>query len=495
MNPHERFYEKVRTVADLSFAQQALEWDMQVMMPRKGTPQRAAQVAAVATLAHARMTDPELGDLIAALEADGSLGEAERADVREARRGYDRSVKLPERLVAERARAVALSHAAWEEARPKNDFAGFLPHLETVVRLTREVAEAVGTANRYDALLDEYEPGMTEAELREVFGDLKSRLLPLLDAIRGAPRRPDPSVLHRHFPKARQEAFSRRVAVDAGFDMTAGRLDVSAHPFTSGTLHDVRLTTRYLEDFLPAALFGTLHEAGHGMYEQGLDPARFRDPAGQACSLGIHESQSRFWENIVGRSRAFWSFYFKPLQETFPGTLDDVSLETFYGAVNHVAPSLIRVEADEATYNLHILLRFDIESDLLAGRVEPRGLPDLWRAKMCEYLGITPPDDRDGVLQDVHWSVGLIGYFPTYALGNLYAAQFRQALLAAVPDLEARLERGEMGAVKEWLNRNIHVHGRRWLAQELCQRVTGRPLGPEPLLGYLREKYAEIYGI
>jgi carboxypeptidase Taq len=402
---------------------------------------------------------------------------------------------LPARLVTERAQAVALAQGAWEEARPKNDFAGFLPHLEKVVSLTREMAERLKTTSAYDALLDEYEPGMTEAELKRIFADLKGRLIPLLDALRGAPKRPDDSILHRDYPKEKQRAFCRRMVGDMGFDLDAGRLDESAHPFTNGTFRDVRLTTRYMEDFLQAALFGAMHEAGHGIYEQGLDPERFRDPAGQACSLGIHESQSRFWENIIGRSRPFWEFYFNPLKETFPGSLGNVSAEAFYGAVNSVKPSLIRVEADEATYNLHILVRFDIESDLLAGKVQPRELPALWNAKMKEYLGITPPDDRDGVLQDIHWSAGLIGYFPTYALGNLYAAQFREALLKEVPDLSARLAKGDLLVVKRWLNENIHRHGRLLLSNELCIKVTGEPLSAQPFIRYLKEKYAEIYGI
>lgn len=491
----ERFYERVRGVNDILMAQQALEWDQQVMMPKKGAGQRATQVAALAGLAHGRLTDPAMGELLESLERGDGLGEVPRADLREARRAYDRAVKLPARLVSERAEACALAQAAWEEARPRNDFAAFLPHLERVLSLTREAAEAIGGERRYDALLEEYEPGMTEAQLRVIFDDLKGRLLPLLDAIQGAPRRPDPSPLHRRFPKERQEAFCRSLVADMGFDLEAGRFDVSAHPFTTGTLHDVRLTTRYLEDFLPAALFGALHEAGHGLYEQGLDPERYRDPAGLSCSLGVHESQSRFWENVVGRSRSFWSHYLQPLKATFPGTLDDVGLDAFYGAVNHVAPSLIRVEADECTYNLHILLRFELESALLSGALEARDLPGAWDEKMETYLGIRPPDHRDGVLQDVHWSVGLIGYFPTYTLGNLYSGQFREALLRDMPDFEARVAEGDLLPVRDWLREKIHRHGRLWLAQDLCLQVTGKPLTAEPLIGYLKAKYAEVYGI
>ncbi len=491
----ESFYEKVRLIHDLTEVQQNVDWDMQVMMPHKGAMQRANQAAALAGQVHLLATDPALGDAIAAMEGETSLDEAERADVREARRFYDREAKLPARLVTERAQAVALAQGAWEEARPKNDFGSFVPYLEKVVALTREMAALLKKTCAYDALLDEYEPGMTEAELRRIFADLKGRLLPLLDAVKGAPKRPDASILHGHFPRERQRAFCLKVIAEMGFDLDAGRLDESAHPFTNGTFQDVRLTTRYIEDFLPAALFGAMHEAGHGIYEQGLDAGKYRDPAGQACSLGIHESQSRFWENVIGRSRPFWECHFKPLKEAFPEALGGATAESFYGAVNNVAPSLIRVEADEATYNLHILVRFDIESGLLAGDVQPKELPGLWNAKMKEYLGITPPSDRDGVLQDIHWSAGLIGYFPTYALGNLYAAQFREAMAREIPDLAARLANGDLMAVKRWLNEKIHRHGRRWLAGELCQKVTGKPLGAGPFISYLKDKYAGIYGI
>jgi carboxypeptidase Taq len=489
------FYDKTRRILDLSLAQQALEWDQEVIMPPKGLQQRAHQLSALASAVHDGLTDPALGDLIGKLEADPGLDDLARADVREARRSFDRAAKIPGRLVAERVEACSLAQAAWEQAKPRNDFAAFRPHLERVVALTRELADALGGGNRYDALLEDYEPGMTEARLRVIFDDLKVRLVPLLAAIRGAGRSPDPAILSRRFPEQGQRAFCLRLLGDMGFDLEGGRFDVSAHPFTTGTLHDVRLTTRYQEDHLPGAVFGTIHEGGHGLYEQGLDPDRFRDPAGQACSMGLHESQSRLWENLIGRSRAFWSHYFEPLRAACPGVLDDVSSEAFYAAVNAVAPSLIRIEADEATYNLHIILRFDLESDLVAGRIEVRDLPALWRSKMKEYLGIEPDEDRLGVLQDIHWAGGLIGYFPTYALGNLYGAQFLEAMRRDLPDLDQRVARGDLGPAKDWLNRNIHVHGKRWSAEELCRRVTGQPLSAEPLMRHLQAKYADVYGI
>lgn len=489
------FYDRARQIFDLTLAQQALEWDQEVMMPAQGADQRAHQLAALATVVHEKLTDPAYGGLIDAFEASRDLDERARADVREARRARERAVRVPGRLVAERTEACARAQAAWLEARPRNDFAAFRPHLERVMDLTRELAEAQGMPSPYDALLDEYEPGMTEARLRPLFDDLRRRLVPLLERIRGASRRPDPAPLARCFPVQDQEVFCRRLVTDMGFDLDAGRFDVSAHPFTTGTHRDVRLTTRYREDWLPCSVFGTIHEGGHGLYEQGLDARFFRDPSGGACSAGLHESQSRLWENLVGRSLPFWSHYYPVLQATFPGVLDEVPLASFHGAVNVVEPSLIRVEADETTYNLHILLRFELESDLIARRITVKDLPELWRIRMEQQLGIAPPDDRSGVMQDIHWAVGLVGYFPTYALGNLYAAQFMERMREELRDLDERLSRGELGVVRTWLRERIHVHGRVWPAQELCERVTGAPLSVEPLMRHLEAKAHTFYGI
>ncbi len=490
----ERFLEKSREIHDLTEIQQCLEWDQQVMMPRKGAAQRGAQQAALAGLIHARLTAAELGELIEALSQDDGLDETRKADVREARRAWERATKIPARLVTERAQACALSQVAWEEARHNDDFEAFRPHLEKVIALTREMAQALGAPNPYDALLEDFEPGMTEAALHDLFGELKPELVSILDKIKGASNPPGQDPVLRHFPRAGQEAFSRRIMTDMGYDLGAGRLDASAHPFTSGTFADVRITTRYDENFLNMALFGTIHETGHALYEQGLDPERYRDPSGQACSLGVHESQSRFWENLIGRSRPFWAHYYPELKKSFPGALDDVDAEAFYRAVNACQPSLIRVEADEVTYNLHIILRFELESALLAGKLEAADLPGAWNDKMRQLLGITPGTFKEGVLQDIHWSAGLIGYFPTYALGNLYGAQFLEKLRADMPDLDARVSRGELADIKEWLNTRIHVHGRRYLAPELCERVTGKALSIRPSVDYMKRKFGEIYG-
>lgn len=490
----DRFREKCRLIHDLTEVQQLLDWDQQVVMPRKGAEQRGLQQAAMAGVVHSMLTAPELGELIASLKAKNDLDEDFKADLREAERAWSRAVKIPPDLVAERAKACALAQVAWEEAKEAADFARFRPHLERVLDLTRQTAAAIGTPNPYDALLEDFEPGMSEETLKTVFSQLRDGLIPLFDRIRGAGRKPTQEALKRHFPAQAQERFGLQVVRDMGFDGAAGRLDRSAHPFTSGTFADVRITTRYDEHFLNMALFGMIHEAGHALYEQGLDPNRFRDPSGQACSLGVHESQSRLWENLIGRSRPFWRHYYPKLRAAFPGVLDDVDAETFYRSVNVCEPSLIRVEADEVTYNLHIILRFELESALLHRQLEAADLPEAWRAKMKSFLGIEPPTDREGVLQDIHWSAGLIGYFPTYALGNLFGAQFMETMRRDLPDLDHRLEAGELRVVKGWLNEHIHVHGRRYLAPDLCERVTGRPLSVQPALSYLQTKYGEIYG-
>jgi carboxypeptidase Taq len=480
-------------IHDLGEAQQLLEWDQQTMMPRKGGEQRAAQLSTLAEDVHQRICDPRIAELCAELEARGTLAAGLAADVREARRAHERAVRVPAALVAERTRICALAQRAWEEARPRNDFASFRPHLERVVELTRELARCIRPEAPYDALLDEYEPGMTQVELAALFGSLKGEVTRLLDRIRGSRHGPEDSVLRRRYPIEAQRELCRRLCGAIGFDLEAGRLDISAHPFTCGTLHDVRITTRYDERYLPNALCGTMHEGGHGLYEQGLDPARLRHPSGGHCSLGIHESQSRFWENVIGRSRAFWTHYLPELRGSFPGVLDEIDVEGFFRALNCVRPSLIRVDADEVTYALHIILRFELEAALLGSELEARDLPEAWREGMRATVGIAPTDDRDGVLQDVHWSAGLIGYFPTYTLGNLYAAAFWEALRRALPEAELGIARGELAPIREWLRVQVHARGRLLLAQDLCAKVTGQPLSIQPFVHYLEEKYREIY--
>jgi carboxypeptidase Taq len=477
-----------------------LGWDERTYMPRRGAGLRAEQMALVARMTHEMLTAPEVGGLLAEVEASALVRDPESApavNVREVRRVYDRAVKLPKSLVEELARVTTHAQQVWQEARRKNDFPAFRPWLEKVIALKRQEAEAVGYKEApYDALLDEYEPGATTAEVTRVFAALRQELVPLVGAITSSGRAPRRDVLERDYPVERQRAFGEAAAAAIGFDFDAGRLDVSAHPFCSGLgPGDCRITTRYNPRHFNEAFFGILHEAGHGLYEQGLDPEQFGTPLGSFASLGVHESQSRLWENQVGRGRPFWEHFFPKARQTFPEALGDVSLDDFVFAVNDVRPSFIRVEADEATYNLHILLRFELEQALVSGDLAPADVPGAWDEKFRASFGLSPPTDREGCLQDIHWSCGGVGYFPTYTLGNLYAAQLMGRARQDLPGLDDDFRRGEFGRLKGWLNEKVHRPGQRWRPAELCRRVTGKPLSHEPLLAYLRGKYAPLYGL
>lgn len=472
-----------------------LDWDSETMMPEKGLPARAEELSMIAAIAHEKRTDPRIGELLTKLEGK-TADEGQAATLREVKRGYERATKLPADLIRKIAHVSTMAKDVWGKARADNDFPAFAPILSQLLELKRQVADLIGySGERYDALLDEFEPGMTSAEVTRVFSALRKPLAEIVRQLSTSKRQPDESILHRHFPRAAQEKFGRRMAEVVGFDFKAGRLDVSKHPFCSGSFPgDIRLTTRYYEDFFSPSVFGVLHEAGHGMYEQGLPDEHAFTPLGQAISLGIHESQSRMWENMVGRSHEFWEKYYPEAQAAFD-SLRGVSLDSFYGAINTVKPSLIRVEADEVTYNLHIILRFELERDMIAGTLAVKDIPEAWRAKCKELLGITPPDDREGCLQDIHWSMASYGYFPTYALGNLYAAQFFAAAKKAIPDLPAHIRRGELRPLLDWLRANIHQHGQRYRAGELVQRVTGQALSIEPFLEYIRGKFFPVYGL
>jgi carboxypeptidase Taq len=421
------------------------------------------------------------------------------ANVRELRRAYDRATKIPQSLVEELARVTTAAQQAWEQAKKQNDFPAFRPHLEKVVGLKRQEADAVGyKGHRYDALIEEYEPGTTVAELKELFAGLTRDLVPLIRKVADSPKKPDRSVLSREFPVERQKMFAEAAAAAFGFDFAAGRLDTTAHPFCSGFgPGDCRITTRYNPRFFGESFFGVLHETGHALYEQNLPAEHFGTPLGSACSFGIHESQSRLWENQVGRGRPFWDHFFPRLVQSFPGALDGVTPEAWYFAVNDVRPSLIRVEADEATYNLHIALRFELELALLSGDLKVGDLPGAWNERFRALLGLEVPDDARGCLQDIHWSFGGIGYFPTYTLGNLYAAQFMAAakreLVAEAAEEDFR--RGQFARLRGWLTEHIHRHGQRFRAGELCRRATGAPLSPESFRAYLNEKYGRLYGV
>lgn len=470
-------------------------WDQHTYMPVKGGDHRAEQMGLLAKLGHEKLTAPRLGELLASLEK-APLDETQTVNVREIRRTYDRAVKMPAKLVEEIARTVSAAQNVWAEARKNSQFSAFAPWLDKIVTLKREEAKAVGyKVSPYDALLDEFEPGATAAEITRVFAELRADLVPLVGAIVASGRKPRADILTREYAVDRQHIFGQAAAAAIGFDFQAGRLDTTVHPFCSGIgPGDCRLTTRYHPRELNQGLFGILHEAGHGIYEQGLDPAHFGTPAGSFCSLGIHESQSRLWENQVGRGQAFWEHFLPRLKQTFPGVVDDVTLDEFVFAVNNVEKSFIRVEADEATYNMHIILRFELEQALLTGDLKPIDVPGAWNEKFRQMLDITPPNDAQGCLQDIHWSMGGLGYFPTYTLGNLYAAQFMQKAREDLGDLDADFRMGRFDRLKGWLNEKIHRPGQRHRAGELCQRVTGKPLSHKPLMAYLRGKYGPLYG-
>ncbi len=495
-SPYESLLAEIREIGQLESVESLLDWDLETHMPPNGLKARAEQLSVMARLAHDRKTSPQLGELLSKLNGDSS-DPAEATNIRETRRIYDRAVKVPVELVGRIASVSAIAKGAWGKARQDSAFDAFAPHLSELLELKREVADRVGhDGDRYDALLSEFEPGATTDEVAGVFGALRGPLSEFVRQLTESSTKPDPSVLARRFPQAAQEQLARILAAAIGFDFKSGRLDVSTHPFCSGsTPHDVRLTTRYDERFFSAAIFGTLHEAGHGVYEQGLDANHMFTPMGSAVSLGIHESQSRMWENMIGRSRAFWEHFYPQCQAAFRESLTDVSLDGFVAAINTVQPSLIRVEADEVTYNLHIILRFELERDMIAERLSVTDIPEMWNTKIKELLGITPNNDAEGCLQDIHWSMGTFGYFPTYALGNLYAAQFLAAARRAVPDLTERIARGDLTSLLDWLRTNIYRHGQRYRANELVEVVTGQPLSIEPFMSYLRERFSPFYGL
>jgi carboxypeptidase Taq len=503
MDPRHAYDDLIRRIKEarlLESCASVLGWDERTYMPHEGSSHRAEQAALLARMTHEMLTAPEIGRLLAEVEGSelNRLPDSDQAvNVREIRRTYDRAVKLPGELVEELARTTTRAQQVWQEARAANDFPTFRPWLEKIVRLKRQEAEAVGYKEvPYDALLDEYEPGATTAEVTRIFAELRGELAPLIAGIAASGRQAPTEILARAYPVERQQTFGQSAAASIGFDFNSGRLDVTTHPFCSGIgPGDCRLTTRYNLHHFNDGFFGILHEAGHGIYEQGLPADHFGTPLGSACSLGIHESQSRLWENQVGRGGPFWEHFFPLAHKTFPEALADVKPDQFLFAVNDVRPSFIRVEADEATYNLHIILRFELEQALISGDLQPADVPGAWNERFHKSLGLVPPSDAMGCLQDIHWSMGGLGYFPTYTLGNLYAAQLMEQARADLGDLDADFRRGEFGRLKGWLNEKVHRQGQRYRAAELCRRVTGKPLSPRPLVEYLRKKFAPLYSL
>lgn len=468
-------------------------------MPARAASLRAQMLAYLSGLHHRRFIDMNADGLLQAVYASFEKQELSKKDaalIRELWRDYTLATKLPAEFVEEFAAATSHAQLAWAQARKDNNFAHFRPHLENIVALSRTKAAYLGSESKpYDALLDTYEPGMTADELSITFAELKVGLVSLIQRIahaKAARARAPKGV----FPQRDQEAFLAFVNEKLGFDATAGRLDISTHPFTTGTHPlDVRITTRYDEKDPWYAIGSNIHEVGHALYEQGLPDTEAGTPLGEAVSLGVHESQSRFWENMIGKNMHTWKYFFPRLKKQFPAPLRTYTLDHWYRFINDVRPSRIRTEADEVTYNVHIIIRFEIEKELIEGTIKVKNLPEIWNQKMKDYLGVTVTKDSDGVLQDVHWSAGLIGYFPTYTLGNLYSAQLYYALLRDMPQFDAYLRKGQFQPIREWLKTNIHRHGRLYSAGELMQRATGSPLSVAPFLTYLTEKYSALYNL
>jgi carboxypeptidase Taq len=491
---------RLAEVHDLAKIQGVLNWDQRVMMPQKGGSVRAEQLATLEKVGLQLATDPALGKLLDELQPYGEglpYDSDEASLIRQARHDYEKALKVPPELEAEITRTTSLASEAWIEARKTSNFSVFLPHLQKIVELKHKYVECFDDSQPvYDILLDDFERGMKTSEVKQVFDDLKKDLVPLIAAVAPKTDSVDDSCLHGHFPLNKQKEFSLSIIERFGYNADSWRLDPTVHPFASNSAtQDIRITTRYYEDFISPALFGSMHECGHGLYENGVSPALERTPLCRGASLGMHESQSRMWENLVGRSRPFWKFFYPKLQATFPESFANVDAETFYRAINKVQPSLIRVEADEATYNLHIILRFELEQEIMEGKVALRDIPEAWEARMKDYLGVTVPNVAQGALQDIHWSAGLFGYFATYSLGNIISCQIWEKALAAMPDLYEQFERGEFMVLREWLRENLHKHGRKFTPKETLQKVVGGPIDVGPYVRYLKGKFSEIYGL
>jgi len=485
-------------IDDLESTAALLRWDQSTYMPAGGASARARQLATLGRLAHEKFTDPAIGKLLDELrpyEESLPYDSDEASLIRVTRRDYEKAVKVPPEFMAQLHSHAAASFGVWTKARPANDFAMVQPYLEKTLDLSRQLADFFpGYEHIADPLIDFADEGMTVSTLRDLFADLREQLVPIVEAITAQPPAND-ACLHQPFPEAQQLAFGLEVIKRFGYDFERGRQDKTHHPFmTKFSLGDVRITTRVKENDLSEALFSTMHEAGHALYEQGIRMDFEGTPLADGTSSGVHESQSRLWENLVGRSRGFWEFWYPKLQATFPDQLGAVSLDTFYRAINKVQRSLIRTDADEVTYNLHVTIRFDLELALLEGLLAVRDLPEAWRERYKADLGITPPDDRDGVLQDVHWYSYMVGGgFQGYTLGNILSAQFFEAAQKAHPEITSEIQHGEFSTLHHWLRENIYQHGRKFMPSELVERVTGGPLSINPYLRYLREKYGELY--
>lgn len=484
-------------VYDLNAALSLLGWDQQTNMPGGGAEDRGSALATISRIMHLKITSDELQKCLEECEKQ-TAGLPEESDdfslVKVTRREVNRRTRIPPDWVAKFAEVTAIGQEKWQQAKGTSDFSCFQPYLEKIIELRREYASFFQPYDHiYDPLLDEFEPGLKTIDVQKIFDVLRQEQVALIRELSEKPQ-VDSSFLYQYYPENAQWEFGTEIVSIMGFDWNRGREDSSAHPFTTTIgLDDVRITTRILSENLASALFSTIHEGGHALYELGFDRNLRRTPLATGASMAIHESQSRLWENLVGRSRSFWVYYYPKLQLLFPAQLSNVPLDTFYKGINRVEPSLIRTESDEATYNLHIMLRLELEIALLDRKIEVRDLPELWKERMQEYLGVVPKDDAHGVLQDIHWAGGLVGYFPTYALGNVISAQLWDCIHKDLPDLDEQISSGRFEHLLDWLRVHIHTHGAKFETQELVKKVTGSPIDPQPYLRYLRTKFREIY--
>ncbi|MBY0475041.1 MAG: carboxypeptidase M32 [Nitrosomonas sp.] len=496
---YQNLVQKLEEIAHLNGVMSTLGWDQEVMMPAGASEARAKQIAALAGVIHERMTDPALGDCLNELKEKDSdrLGEVERCNIREALHSYELETKVPKRLVQELAELGSRGQGIWVMARQENKFSNFVPVLKQFLELKTEWAQRISPDLKpYDANIDLFERGTTMDMITPIFERLKQELIPLIEAIQNHPQQPDTSFLQGRFALDKQEELARKISQDIGFNTEQGRIDVSVHPFCGGSHPtDVRITTRYKESDFVESLYSVIHETGHALYEQGR-PHELGDlPASESLTMGIHESQSLFWERMVAQSKPFCSHYFDTIRAAFPDNLQAANVDSFYRAINSCKPDFIRVEADEVTYPLHVILRYEIEKGLFEDSMQVDDLPGIWNELMQKYLGIKPPTDTLGVLQDSHWSGGAFGYFPSYTLGAMYACQFYNTLLNEQPEVEESIAAGNFAPIKGWLNEKIHRQGRLYTPQELVQRVTGEALNPDYFIGYLKNKYSEIYAL
>ncbi len=492
--------EHLAMLSDLRNVNQLVEWDQQTMMPPRGVETRAEELATLGRLRHQMFISDDTGRLLddAAAECNGHQPDSDEASlVRVTSRRWSKARRVPADLAADIARAASVGQEAWVAARANSDFDSFVPYLEHNIELARRYVDCFDEFDcAYDALLDDFEPGMTTAEVSTLFAELKSGLVPMVSTLAAHSDRVDDSCLHGSFPTDRQRLLATEVVHWMGFDRASWRMDDAVHPFATGLgSQDVRITTRWDESYFPSSLYGAMHECGHGLYEAGIAKSLQRTPLGYGESLGLHESQSRMWENMVGRSRGFCGLLAPTIVDVLGESVGALDADALYRAVNRIQPSYIRVEADEVTYGLHIVLRFELEQELIEGRVKVAELPEVWNARFKEYLGLDVPDDAQGVLQDVHWSAGLIGYFSTYALGNLVAGQLWEKAHLDIPDLDDQIAAGELAGLREWLRENVHRHGSKFSSRELLERVVGRPIAVGPFLRYLKRKLGDVYGL